>query len=217
MPDIAWNLKVWDKTYAWPKDGDEWTEQAQFCGVPYESWKESLAQTFLIPHLKKESVVIEIGPGHGRWTHFIAPRVTCGTVHLVDISQSCLDYCLKNLITYGFNFLKNDGRTLPKEVLPGSVDFIWSFDTFVHIEEPEIRSYARELFRVLKPQGMGVIHHAGNPTPQQRQNGARSLAGTRLFGDIFREAGFFMIRQTDEWNGGNLKLTGDVISVFVKP
>jgi hypothetical protein len=64
---------------------------------------------------------------------------------------------------------------------------------------------------------MGVIHHVGNPTPEQRQSGARSKVSGRQFGDILREAGFFVIRQTDEWAGGNLKLTGDVISVFVKP
>lgn len=44
MPDISWNLKVWDKAYAWIKDGDEWSEQAEACNVPYEKWKDQLTR-----------------------------------------------------------------------------------------------------------------------------------------------------------------------------
>jgi ubiquinone/menaquinone biosynthesis C-methylase UbiE len=220
MPSIEWNLQVWDRDYPWIAHGEEWTQQAEFCGVPYEAWKESLARTFLIPYVNPNSAVVEIGPGHGRWTKYIHSRIQSahGVVHLVDISQSCLDYCRKKFIGYFFQFHKTDGRTIPSAVRPGSVDFVWSFDTFVHIEEPEIRSYAKEFFRVLKPQGMGVIHHSGTPSPEQRAGGARSLVGARLFGDILRQAGFFVIRQTSEWGQGcNLKLTGDAITIFVKP
>lgn len=225
MPDIAWNKSVWNKTYDWPAHGEEWTQQqASFCGVPPEKWKESLARTFLIPYAKSNSTVIEIGPGHGRWTKLIAARVE--SLWLFDISRSCLDYCRKLLVNQAnvIYVLSDDGKFLKGDQEKGgirvpdaSVDFIWSFDTFVHIEEPEVRAYAKEFFRVLKPQGMGVIHHVGTPTPEQRAGGARSLVGARLFGDILRAAGFFVIRQTDEWAGGNLKLTGDVLSVFVRP
>lgn len=218
MPSLEWNKKLWDRDYPWPANGDEWTQQAEFCGVPYEKWKDSLARTFLIPYLREHSVVIEIGSGHGRWTELIAPRVMRGKVNLVDISPSCIEFCRKRFSTYSLMYHLSDGQTIPSEILPSSVDFIWSFDTFVHVEEPEIRSYATELYRVLKPQGMGVIHHSGNPTPVQRQNGARSQVGGKLFWQIFTDSGFFVIRQTNEWSEGcNMKLTGDAITVFVKP
>lgn len=217
MPSVDWNKKVWGKDYAWPADGDEWTQQAEFCGVPYEKWKDSLAKTFLIPYLKENSIVVEIGPGHGRWTKIIGSRVTLGSLHLVDLNQSCLDFLRKQFISYRHNMHLTDGKTLPPSLMPGTVDFVWSFDTFVHIEESEIRSYARELYRVMKTHAMGVIHHTGTPTPDQRAGGARSQVGARLFADIFRAAGFFVIRQASEWGEGcNLKLTGDIITVFVK-
>lgn len=232
MPDIAWNKSVWDRDYKWSLDGDEWTEFSLACGAPYETWKDSLARTFLIPYLKETSVVVEIGPGHGRWTVMIPPRIQKGTLYLVDISRSCIEYCRKRLGDYPPNphdaamvrgtknpniqYRVTGGRDL-QFCVSSSVDFVFAFDTFVHVEESEVRPYVKEFFRVLKPQGMGVIHHVGNPTPEQRQNGARSQVSGRQFGDILRDAGFFVIRQTDEWAGGNLKLTGDVISIFVKP
>ena len=219
MPDIAWNKAVWGRDYAWPKDGDEWSQFAEFCGVDYGKWKESLARTFLIPYVKENSVVVEIGPGHGRWTEYTHSRVSSsGQIHLVDLSQNCIEFCRERFGSGPVFFHTNDGRTLPPVIAPGSVDLIWSFDTFVHIEESEVRSYAREFFRALKTHGTGVIHHAGAPTPEQRAGGARSLVSSRLFWQILTDAGFFVIRQASEWGDGcNLKLTGDTISVFTKP
>lgn len=155
MPDISWNLKVWDKAYAWIKDGDEWSEMAAYCGVPYEKWKDQLARTFLIPNLRPESTVLEIGPGHGRWSALIPQRIPNGTLHLVDLSPSCIEFCKKKLAQHGnVKYWANDGRSL-KDIADRSVDFVWSFDVFVHVEELEVRAYARELHRVMKHQSMG--------------------------------------------------------------
>jgi cyclopropane fatty-acyl-phospholipid synthase-like methyltransferase len=225
MPSLGWNLKLWDQDYPWSADGDEWTQQAEFCGVPYEKWKDSLARTFLIPHLAEKKVVVEIGPGHGRWSKMIAGRVCGGALYLVDISPSCLEFCQKQIIQYHVAYVLNDGKSLSgtcgnkhHRIDDNYVDFIWSFDTFVHIEEPETRSYIKEFSRVLKRQAMGVIHHSGSPTPEQRANGARSLVTGGLWKNILAENGLVVIRQTDEWGEGcNLKLTGDAITVFVKP
>lgn len=217
MPDLSWNLQLWNRDYKWPLDGNEWDDFARSSGVPYEAWKDSLARTFLIPYLKESSVVAEIGPGHGRWSAMIPSRVPKGMLHLVELSPSCIEFCRKKFASHqNVQYHVSDGRALPF-LESGSIDFFFSFDTFVHVEESEVRPYVKDFFRALKPQGMGVIHHTGNPTQEQRQNGARSQVSGRQFGDILRAAGFFLIRQTDEWNGGNLKLTGDVISVFVKP
>jgi len=218
MPTIDWNLKVWDATYSWSKDGDEWDDSARYCGVPYEKWKDLLSRTFLIPYLLPSSSVLEIGPGHGRWSSLIPRRVAAGTLHLVDLSPSCVEFCKKRLSAYGnVRYYVNDGRSLTM-LADASIDFVWSFDTFVHIEEPEFRAYARELSRVMKPQSMGVIHHPGTPTPEQRRNGMRSLLDSRKVSAILAEHGLHMIRQTGEWGGGcSMELTGDALTVFARP
>lgn len=220
MPDIAWNLRLWNNDYAWPKDGDEWDDCAKFCGVPYDQWKDSLARTFLIPNIKPDSQVLEIGPGHGRWSALIPERIQKGVLHLVDLSPSCLEFCKKRLVAHSnVRYMVNDGRLLG-QIQDAAIDFVWSFDTFVHIEEPEIRSYARELARVMKHQSMGVIHHSGTPTPEQRRCGMRSEVGLRRFGALLAEAGLHVIRQASEWgpnNSCNMMMTADCITVFARP
>lgn len=215
---VEWNRKVWD-SYDWPKDGDEWSEMAQFSGVPYEAWKTSLIKTFLTPYLGDRKKVIEIGPGHGRWSEVILAKIPEGVLFIVDLSENCIRHCIKRFSSYdNVIWTVNDGKTLPVPPYGKSLfDFIWSFDTFVHIEEPEFRSYAREFARVLRPMGMGVIHHAGNPTPAQRAAGCRSTLSPELVARVLRENGFFVIRQTDSWEGGNIKFANDVITVFAKP
>lgn len=216
MPDVEWNLKVWDAAYGWPQDGDEWSEQAQFCGVPYDRWKEQLRRTFIVPYVYPPSTVLEIGPGHGRWSAMFPAKVS--KLHLVDLSPSCIEFCKKRLSAHGnVSYHVNDGRLIPM-IADSSIDFVWSFDTFVHVEEPEFRSYMRELHRVMKPQSMGVIHHPGSPTPEQRQNGMRSLLDSRKVLSIMQESKLYVIRQASEWDGGcNMKLTGDAITVLARP
>src|SRR5690349_17953715 len=71
---VAENLKTWDQAHAWPEDGDEWKGQAVVCGVPYEDWKQSLVERLIDPYLPPGASVMEIAPGHGRWTGYLAER-----------------------------------------------------------------------------------------------------------------------------------------------
>jgi ubiquinone/menaquinone biosynthesis C-methylase UbiE len=221
MPSLDWNLKVWDKSYAWPKDGDEWFEMAAYCGVPYEKWKDQLVRTFMVPHLRPQHTALEIGPGHGRWSVELRKRVPSGVLHLADLSPSCLAFCAQRLAgsPNAMNYHVTDGKSLPA-IDTASVDFVWSFDVFVHIDEAEVRGYAKELQRVMKPQSIGVIHHPGDPTAAQRAGGMRSAVTTRMFSEILAKNSLHVIRQTDQWgdnNACNVKLSGDMITVFARP
>lgn len=218
MPSLEWNLKVWDRAYDWPAHGDEWTQMADFAGVPYASWKATLAKTFLIPYLMPGKNVIEIGPGHGRWSEMIPGRIAPGICHLVDISPSCLDYCRTRLAAHAnVQYHHSDGRGFPA-ISAGTVDFVWSFDTFVHIEEPELKAYCAEFRRVMKPQALGVLHHPGNPTPDQRRNGMRSEITSTKISMALAAAKLHTVRQLSEWAPGhNFALTGDALTVFARP
>ena len=90
---ISENLKMWDEVHEWAEDGDEWKGQSRCCGVPYEEWKQSLIDHLIVPYVKQGDAVLEIAPGHGRWTGPLAERA--GRLVLVDLSPSCLDYCAK--------------------------------------------------------------------------------------------------------------------------
>ena len=95
------------------------------------------------------------------------------------------------------------------------MDALWSYDVFVHINEPEAASYAREFARVLKPGARGVIQHGAIAG---EKGGWRSTLTTESFARILGEAGLRVIRQFDHWEDAGKRhecgLYGDVITVF---
>ncbi|MHB1326060.1 MAG: class I SAM-dependent methyltransferase [Thermoleophilia bacterium] len=153
------NLEIWDEHYAWPQDGDEWSGQANRCNQPYEKWKQSIVDSFIRPNISESSAVLEIAPGHGRWSEEIIRLSRQAT--LVDLSPACIEFCRQRFSAFdNVSYLANDGRSLAG-VADNSVDFIWSFDAFIHMNADVIDSYFSEARRVLKADGITFIHHAG--------------------------------------------------------
>ena len=171
---VAENLRMWDRDHAWEEDGDEWKGQSVVCGVPYEEWKQSLIDHLIVPYINPGDQVLEIAPGHGRWTQHLADRA--GHLTAVDLSPSCLAYCARRFADRtNIDYRQGDGSSLPAD-LTGKVDVVWSFDSVVHIGPDDIASYLRHIHRVLKPGGVSVIHHAN------RFHGTLWLAGIRKWG-----------------------------------
>jgi ubiquinone/menaquinone biosynthesis C-methylase UbiE len=240
MPTISQNYDVWDKVHSWSKDGDEWSDQASFCGQPYDAWKRSLVDAFMFPYISPSSSVLEIGPGHGRWTKMYIDKVA--RVSLVDLSPACIEHCKRRFQAFDHvSYFVNDGRSL-SAIPDRSIDFIWSYDVFVHIELAEFRLYLSEFRRILREGGVAAIHH-----PSSRHSPAllvkallvngtgplRSVMADYLFGRYGRMGRSFvssrMIRraaarvglraviQTDTWGANgeyNCKKWGDGISVL---
>ena len=139
------NLFEWDHGHKWPKDGDEWDGQAALCGVPYSIWKELLVQHLLLPHVTKQTHVLEIAPGHGRWTEYLVSLA--GHVTVVDLSATCLDFCRKRFHAHdNIDYVLTRGDRLPLYA-KDRIDFVWSFDLFVHMERQIIRAYLAEIRR----------------------------------------------------------------------
>jgi len=243
MPSVEWN-RYWER-YPWPEDGDEWSGQAAFCGQPYEAWKESVHQAFLQPYLTADTVVLEIAAGHGRWTEYLVEHAA--RVHLVDLNPSCIEFCRQRFAGWdNLTYAVNDGRSLPG-LGAGSVDFAWSYDSFVHMEAGTIAAYLRELARVLRPGGKAVIHHAGRRHallklgflvrlgPAGRylfrllsikrdtlggRDGDRSLVSRELFSDLARAAGLEVLFQVDSWGDRgqfDCRRFNDVVTGLRKP
>ena len=159
MGSIEWNRLMWGNIDNWSASGDCWDFHAKSCGQPYEDWKNSVVTEFVTPYLGPAVDVVEIGPGQGRWTQYIVAQAR--TVALVDLSSNCIDVCRRRFVEVRdpeLSFFVNDGKSLP--VSEASVDLVWSFGTFVHVELAEIDQYLSEIRRVLRPGGRFVIHHA---------------------------------------------------------
>jgi SAM-dependent methyltransferase len=153
MPSVNWNKKIWDEKHHWDLHGDEWSS----------AWKNSEMQWYfsIFPRIHKflpVNSILELGPGHGRWSQFLAQH--CHELHLVDLSQSCIKFCQKRFQSdkniYCYN---NDGFSLDM-IKDNSVDFVFSFDSLVHVEENVIDSYLSQVSRKLTQNGVGFIHHS---------------------------------------------------------
>ncbi len=146
------NAAFWAR-YDWAEAGEEWSE----------GWGGSHAQWYgvILPRIARflpASAMLEIAPGHGRWTNYL--REHCESLAIVDLDEACIDACRRRFegddrIAYHVN----DGRSLAM-IEDGSVDFAFSFDSLVHADAGVIASYLRELARTLSPDGVGFIHHS---------------------------------------------------------
>jgi SAM-dependent methyltransferase len=152
MPSISENLRTWGGTHDWSQAGDEWSE---FWGTPHAQWFGSLLPR-VFPFLKGR--ILEIGPGHGRWTQFLQPH--CESLIGIDLVKACIERCTVRFAQYpNLKFEINDGLTFPT-IENKSIDFAFSFDSLVHAESDVMSSYASELARVLKPGGVAFLHHS---------------------------------------------------------
>jgi Methyltransferase domain len=153
MPTVEENRHAWDVDYSWPENGDEWS--AKWGGAEAQ-WFETLLPR-IHPFLPA-GTILEIAPGHGRWTQFL--KDCCDELVVVDLAAHCIDACRRRFSTCShISYHVNDGRSLA--MLPNrSVDFAFSFDSLVHAEADVIESYLNGLARVLTVDGVGFIHHS---------------------------------------------------------
>lgn len=157
MPSVEWNKEKWSKQ---ANDFTE-SEKEQFYGYrwgdPNEAHLRSVRDDWCKKFVQPSSVVLEIGPGGGRWTQFL---LEAKHVYLVDINPE-----MKNLIASAFpekknwTFCHSSGSDIP-DVQQGSVDFVFSFGTLVHVEVPVIFQYLVNLKPLLSHGADVVLQHS---------------------------------------------------------
>jgi len=200
---VARNRDLWDG-YDWTEKGENWS--------PSPEWKQALIDEVLLANLEDGGDVIEIGPGAGRWTDALQARAR--TLTLVDVSQTCLDMCRTKFTGAGnIRYLLSSGADL-SGVEDGSVDFIWSFDVFVHVSPADTEGYLRDFRRVLRPGGRAVIHHAKRG---RSEGGYRSSMTAELFIALLKKHDLQFLKQFDAWGPKgqfDVRLHGDAITVF---
>lgn len=202
---VASQRAIWD-SWNWQQRGEEWTASPE--------WKKSIVENFIGRFIPKESRVLEIGPGAGRWTEHLIPLST--TLQLVDLSRACIDECRRR---FGddprVEFHVNNGSDLAC-IMDASVDRIWSFDCFVHIDSPDVKKYVHECARVLAGAGIAIIHHGS----VGKMEGWRSRLTSDQMQDFIRGSGMAVLESVDYWEMDREKFEpgyGDSVTVFQKP
>ena len=139
--------------YDWKDAGEEWSEP----------WGSSAAQWSgaILPRIRDclpAETILEIAPGFGRWTHYL--KDYCQNLWVVDRVAECIEACRRRFAADSrVRCYINDGRSLAM-VPDASIDFVFSFDSFVHIDREIVDAYLHEIGTKLKPGGKGFIHHS---------------------------------------------------------
>lgn len=153
MPSTEDNLRSWGDASKWVEGGDDWSAV----------WGSAEAQWFgcLYPRVRgflPTGTVLEIAPGHGRWTQFLVQ--SCDRLVGVDIAPSAIEVCRQRFADLPkAEFHVNDGRSL-SAVADMSVDLAFSFDSLVHVEADVLAGYLAELATKLTETGVAFLHHS---------------------------------------------------------
>ena len=124
------NLEKWSE-WNWSRNGDEWSNTSE--------WKDSLVKHVLKPNIPTGSCVLEIGPGAGRWTECLVER--SARLIIVDLTPKCIEICKERFKDFkNVEYFVNDGKNLDF-ISDDSIDGIWSWDVFVHIQSEDVKEY----------------------------------------------------------------------------
>jgi SAM-dependent methyltransferase len=153
VPSLDENRSHWGGDYNWPEAGNEWSAKWGSAETQWYSTLYPRIRCFL-----PAKVIVEIAPGHGRWTQFLLDH--CDRYIGIDLSESCVAACKERFANVGkADFIMNDGHSLPA-VESGSVDLIFSFDSLVHVEFSEMQGYLTDISDRLGPDGVAFLHHS---------------------------------------------------------
>lgn len=169
MPDLKWNDR-WDREASLYLEGDG---VAKGLGTYGYQWGDPeaaaysgsvLKSDFIDPFPPDGEVIVEIGPGGGRFTQYL---LNASRLYLVDYNARMFEV-IKHRFTPPeidkCTFIHSAGSDLDG-VPDSTVDKVFTFDCFVHLEPNLIEGYVAEIARVLKHNGMAVLHFADSNKP----------------------------------------------------
>lgn len=206
--------------------GDEWNDPKEI-GIDVESPEEILPyldRAVFSPFLGTTDVLLEIGPGGGRFTELLLPK--CRRLIAVDTSSTMLELLRERFgADAPIEYRLGDGLGLGG-VADSSVDAAFSYGVFVHLQHWDTYNYLRELHRVLKPGGKAVIQHANtfselgwqvfeNEVPKQLNRHKLpftfTLNSPEIMGELARRAGLEPVESLTD------VVRRDCITLLTKP
>ena len=179
MPEVDENRANWTSRWEWAEHGDEWSV--------WWGGTEAMWHAAVLPRIHAwvpTGTILEIAPGFGRWTEYLATLAE--RVVAVDLTERCVLACRERFAAAtNVEVHQNDGRSLPM-VEDASIDFAFSFDSLVHAESDVLGAYMAELARVLRPDGVAFVHHSNAGAYPRQTRLARRVRSPRLHAALTR-------------------------------
>jgi SAM-dependent methyltransferase len=116
-----------------------------------------IKERYVLPYVNAQHDALEIGPGGGRWTRYL---LGFRTLTAVDYHPELLDELKRNFGSHrNLRFIKNSGTDFPG-LDPQSIDYVYSFGTFVHLDFNLIEAYLKSIKTIIKPTANVVIQYS---------------------------------------------------------
>lgn len=129
--------------------------------------EQAVLDVCMRPFADARGTAIEIGCGGGFWTERLAPLFS--RVVALDILPAPRLPANVSYVELG------DGEYRCKGVGDETIDFAWSFGVFCHFTVPSIRTYVKDIFRVLKPGSVTSLFFSNS----DRRPGCETVANSR--------------------------------------
>ena len=230
VSNLATNRRFWERcARAWTAEGAyldverssaEVTNLGDEWGTPQDV--QQVLGDFVFPNVGPDSVVVEVGVGGGRIAALVAPRV--GTFYGFDISRAMLQRARRAVGDANAHLVLLRSDELPAD-LHGTVDLVYAFDVFVHLDVHTQWRYIRQFHDLLKPGGRALVH----TTNLRARGGWERFAQQRAYGvrghyfvvpelvDLLAErAGLRVVRRSPA-ESDNFYYARDYVALLEKP
>jgi ubiquinone/menaquinone biosynthesis C-methylase UbiE len=138
--------------------GDDWSGHAAGLDLDTQAYAVFVYEHFIQPYVTDTSDILEVGAGSGRMTQHLLREYR--SLICTDVSEEMLGWLHRRLGKRpGVRLLRTGGVDLDG-VTSEAIDFVFSWATFIRLRPHDVYSYLVEIARVLRPGGIGVLHHA---------------------------------------------------------
>lgn len=169
----------------------------------YEKTGEEFLSYFIeLGGLQPQARVLEIGCGIGRTARALASFLTTGTYEGLDIVPKGIRWCQRNFTPRHPNFRFQVADVYNKQYNPrgrycaveyqfpfadNEFDFVYLASVFTHMLPPDMKSYLREIARVLRPGGKLLVTFflLNSESRRLQSNGLSSLEFTDKVGEAW--------------------------------
>ena len=157
-----------------------------------------IKKSYVLPHAKPESVGLEIGPGGGRWTQYLTRMKR---LYVVDYHKEMLTEFSRTFNAPNIISIQNNGSDFPG-VADGEIDFLMSFDVFVHLEPDLIEAYLNNMMRVLKRDAIVLIHYSDKTKIMAQINPGFAETTPEIMRRLVLSAGYEILQEdtTTMWH-----------------
>jgi SAM-dependent methyltransferase len=184
--------------------GSQWGDPENFTQTPNLAM---VKHHFIDPYVFDDRTVLEIGCGGGRWTKFFGPAHQVYALDVFDemLQETKTSYYRANG-SDNLILVRGNGTDIPF-VPEYSVDYIFTFDVFVHLDIEVIERYLISAKKVLKDTGTMFIHYGDKTKYKAKENVGFSWNSPEIMHKLLKKLGLAIIcENTTAFDNSNFVL-----------